>query len=73
LKRNLELAHIQYIVVLAYSFIGGKNGIFIKDCVFVQNWSCFFPSKIKTLLLVILDFQARTEPCAPIWTPFLIY
>jgi hypothetical protein len=30
LKRNLELAHIQYLVVLAYSFIGGKNGIFIE-------------------------------------------
>jgi hypothetical protein len=29
LKRHLELTHIQYLVVLAYSFIGGKNGIFI--------------------------------------------
>jgi len=29
LKRNLELAHIKYLVVLAYSFIGEKNGIFI--------------------------------------------
>jgi hypothetical protein len=28
-KRNLELAHIQYLVVLAYSFIGKKNRIFI--------------------------------------------
>jgi len=26
---KLELAHIQYIVVLAYNFIGEKNGIFI--------------------------------------------
>jgi hypothetical protein len=24
------LAHIQYLVVLAYRFIGEKNGIFIK-------------------------------------------
>jgi len=29
LKRNLELAHIQYLVVLADSFIGEKNRIFI--------------------------------------------
>jgi len=27
LKRDLELAHILYLVVLAYSFIGGKKEI----------------------------------------------